>query len=128
MDRTSGLRSPLLLLLLLAPPTRRGPFRHVNWWLPLDARRIVNGEPGRLKLAFINTTENVRNGQEMGNLNSENLYFAHPAVDPHPRVADVAAAQQRIDVVRLDAHLFADAVIAVGSSAVAAVAARPSRQ
>lgn len=48
-------------------------------------------------------------------------YFADATVDPGSGVADVtAAAQQGIDVVGFDAHLFTDAIVAtVGRMAVA---------
>lgn len=47
VDRTNGFRSPP------GGPTKRPrPFLIVNWWLPRLLRRRLNGEPGRLRLAW----------------------------------------------------------------------------
>lgn len=55
------------------------------------------------------------------------FYFADTSVDFHPRIADVAAAQEGIDVVGFDAHFFADAVVAVVTVASAWTAAAGQR-
>lgn len=119
VDRTSGLRSALLLLLFEPPPTRRGPLRHVNWWLPREARRTANGEPGKLRLAydFIGTIP-VTNILDIG----ERGYLPNASVDPDAGVAHVGATEQRIDVVRLHARLLlgVGAAATVGRRALAA--------
>lgn len=40
VDNTNGFLSP-----------KRLPFLNVNWWLPLEPLLMLNGEPGRLRLA-----------------------------------------------------------------------------
>lgn len=38
---------------LVSAPVNLGlPFRWDSWWLPREARRMLNGEPGKLRLAW----------------------------------------------------------------------------
>lgn len=47
VDRTRGFRSPPG-----GPTILPRPFLIVYWWLPREPRRKLNGEPGRLRLAW----------------------------------------------------------------------------
>jgi hypothetical protein len=47
VERTRGFRSPPG-----GPTNLPRPFLIVNWWLPREPRRKLNGEPGKLRLAW----------------------------------------------------------------------------
>jgi hypothetical protein len=61
VERTRGFRSPPG-----GPTNLPRPFLIVNWWLPREPRRKLNGEPGKLRLAW--KILNTASCHKMGNM------------------------------------------------------------